>query len=101
MDERSRRPTPLGWLVIGLTLAFVIFVRMRVAPVPLERDEGEYAYAGQLILHGVPPYSLAYNMKFPGVYYAYALILACFGQTSTAIHVGLLLVNVATTLLER
>lgn len=80
-------------------MAFVMFVRLRVAPVPLERDEGEYAYAGQLILNGVPPYSLAFNMKFPGVYYVYALILACFGQTSTAIHVGLLLVNVATMVL--
>ena len=24
---------------------------------PLERDEGEYAYAGQLILQGIPPYN--------------------------------------------
>ena len=65
----------------------------------MERDEGEYAYAGQLILQGIPPYQLAYNMKFPGTYYAYALILAVFGQTPWGIHVGLLLVNAATILL--
>ena len=77
----------------------VALVRLRVAGVPLERDEGEYAYAGQLILQGIPPYQLAYNMKFPGTYYAYSLIMALFGQTPWGIHVGLLLVNAASTIL--
>jgi hypothetical protein len=63
---------------------------------PLERDEGEYAYAGQLILERIPPYKLVYNMKFPGTYAAYALIMSIFGQTIPAIHLGLLLVNAAT-----
>jgi 4-amino-4-deoxy-L-arabinose transferase-like glycosyltransferase len=80
-------------------LAFVAAVRLRVAGVPLERDEGEYGYSGQLILQGIPPYKLVYNMKFPGTYYAFSAILALFGQTPWGIHVGLLLVNAATTLL--
>jgi len=66
---------------------------------PLERDEGEYAYAGQLILQGVPPYQLAYNMKLPGTYVAYAVIMAVFGQTPAGIHVGVLVMNAITTLL--
>ena len=37
---------------------------------PLERDEGEYAYIGQLILRGEIPYVAAHSMKLPGVYYA-------------------------------
>jgi hypothetical protein len=61
--------------------------------------EGEYAYAGQLILQGIPPYSLAYNMKFPGTYYAYAALMAVFGETSWGVHAGLLLINVLTALL--
>jgi len=81
--------------VAGIVLASAA-VRLRVATVPLERDEGEYAYAGQLILQGIPPYQLAYNMKFPGTYYAYSLILALFGHTPWGIHVGLLVVNAAT-----
>jgi hypothetical protein len=80
-------------------LAFLAFIRLRVAGAPLERDEGEYAYAGQLILQGIPPYRLAYNMKFPGTYYAYSVILALFGQTPWGIHIGLLFVNAATVLL--
>ena len=101
------RPGPLpAWvarhgalaLVVAAVL-FVAFVRVRLAGAPLERDEGEYAYAGQLILQGIPPYQLAYNMKFPGAYYAYALIMLVFGQTATGIRVGLMLVNAASALL--
>ena len=66
---------------------------------PLERDEGEYAYAGQLILQDIPPYELAYNMKLPGTYLGYAAILRVFGETPAGIHIGLLLVNGCATLL--
>src|SRR5260221_5052316 len=88
-----------GLLFVLLVLGFVAAVRLRLADVPLERDEGEYAYAGQLILKGIPPYQQAYNMKFPGTYYAYALVMAVFGQTARGIRLGLILVNVATALL--
>ena len=103
MRDRNRaRPkssAPWALLAVFAALVFVAYVRLRLADVPLERDEGEYAYAGQLILQGIPPYGLAYNMKFPGTYYAYAMILALFGQTPWGIHVGLILVNAATILL--
>jgi 4-amino-4-deoxy-L-arabinose transferase-like glycosyltransferase len=102
-SEGGALPAPVARLLtLGAVAAVILlfaFVRVRLADVPLERDEGEYAYAGQLILQGVPPYVQAYNMKFPGTYYAYALIMALFGQTPSGIHLGLLLVNAATTLL--
>ena len=85
----------LAVLVFGLTLA----IRIRLLGIPLERDEGEYAYAGQLMLQGIPPYKLAYNMKFPGVYAAYAGIMSIFGQTIWGIHLGLLVINIATVAL--
>jgi 4-amino-4-deoxy-L-arabinose transferase-like glycosyltransferase len=89
-----------AWIFLAvIVLVLVIAIRMRLLAVPLERDEGEYAYAGQLMLQGIPPYKLAYNMKFPGTYAAYALIMAIFGQTIVGIHLGLLLVNAATILL--
>jgi Dolichyl-phosphate-mannose-protein mannosyltransferase len=86
---------------LALLIIVVLFavIRLRLRNMPLERDEGEYAYAGQLLLQGIPPYSLAYNMKLPGTYAAYALLMAMFGQTPTGVHLGLLLVNAATTLL--
>jgi 4-amino-4-deoxy-L-arabinose transferase-like glycosyltransferase len=83
------------WPALGLLLilALVAAVRIRLLSLPLERDEGEYAYAGQLMLEGVPPYRLAYNMKMPGVYASYALIMAIFGQSIEGIRLGFILVN--------
>jgi hypothetical protein len=83
----------LSLVVLGSVVACVIFLRLQAAPVPLERDEGEYALMGQLILDGIPPYSEAANMKLPGIYYAYSAIMAIFGQTPAGIHIGLMAIN--------
>ena len=88
-----------AWLLVALTVLFVLVVRVRLRDMPLERDEGEYAYAGQLMLHGLAPYKEAYTMKLPGTYAAYALIMALFGQSAAGIHVGLALVNAASIVL--
>lgn len=89
------------WGLVGLLLAMLLFaaIRWRLRDMPLERDEGEYAYAGQLMLQGIPPYQIAYNMKLPGTYAAYAAIMAIGGQTPAAIHLGLMVVNIMTILL--
>jgi hypothetical protein len=78
---------------VALAIVAVALLRVHLIQAPLERDEGEYAYAGQLMLQGIPPYQLACNMKLPGTYAAYALILAAFGQSIAAIHAGLLVAN--------
>ena len=87
------------WALAAIVFTLVVAIRIRLLGIPLERDEGEYAYAGQLILQGIPPYKLAYNMKFPGTYAAYALVMSIFGQTIVGIHIGLLLVNAASSIL--
>src|ERR1022692_380396 len=90
-------PSPLvrvwPWLFVLAVLLFVGFIRVRLLDMPLDRDEGEYAYAGQLILQGIPPYELAYNMKLPGTYYAYAAGMAAFGQTIKGVHLTLIAAN--------
>ncbi len=96
LSPTQRTVSRLAWVVLAMALVFSMFVRARLAAFPLERDEGEYAYAGQLILQGIPPYILAYNMKLPGTYLAYAGLMAVFGQTTVGIHLGLLAVNLAT-----
>jgi hypothetical protein len=82
-----------------LAIAFFAFVRVRLRNMPLERDEGEYAYMGQLMLQGIPPYKLAGNMKLPGTYAAYAAIMAVFGETAAGIRIGLMLVATAAAVL--
>ena len=82
-----------------LVIVFFAVVRLRLRNMPLERDEGEYAYAGQLMLQGIPPYEIACNMKLPGTYAAYAALMAVFGETPSGIRIGLMLVNVAAAFL--
>jgi hypothetical protein len=108
--KRKRRPAPkaaqiptippfLYLVLLVLVIVFFSLIRLRLRDMPLERDEGEYAYAGQLVLQGIAPYRLAYSMKLPGTHAAYALVMAVFGQTPAGIHLGLLLINVATVFL--
>jgi 4-amino-4-deoxy-L-arabinose transferase-like glycosyltransferase len=92
-------PTAVVWAVLLATLVLFGLIRYRLRDMPLERDEGEYAYSGQLLLHGIPPYNLAYNLKLPGIYAAYAIILRVFGETAAGIHCGLIVVNAATLVL--
>ena len=80
-------------VLLLLVVVFVVCIRIRLLTNPLERDEGEFAYGGQLMLQGIPPYKLFYNMKFPGIYAAYALAMRIFGQSPAGIHLGLLVVN--------
>src|SRR6184192_1911404 len=87
------------WIMLVLAIGFSASVRWRLRQMPLERDEGEFAYAGQLMLKGLPPYVGAYNQKFPGVTAAYAVIMSVFGQTASGIHLGVCLVNALTIVL--
>jgi len=84
-----------AWVVLAVVILVTAAVRLRLLDIPLERDEGEYAYVGRLILQGVPPYLHAYNMKLPGIYAAYAAIMAVLGQSAAGIHLGLIAVNLA------
>jgi hypothetical protein len=89
----------VAYMIMGAVVILVCFIRLRLLGVPLERDEGEYAYMGQLLLQGILPYVEAYNMKLPGIYVVYALIMAVFGQTHAGIHLALLFANIATAIL--
>lgn len=86
-------------IALAAIVAGAASLRLRLAGMPLERDEGEYAYLGQLILRGEWPYVAAHNMKLPGIYYAYATILGLLGETDVAIRTGLVFVNAATIVL--
>ncbi|MFQ5441155.1 MAG: ArnT family glycosyltransferase [Thermodesulfobacteriota bacterium] len=88
-----------SWIFLALVIIAVAMIRVHLLDLPLERDEGEYAYAGSLLLKGIPPYIHAYNMKLPGIYAAYAVIIGVFGNTHTGVHAGLIVVNIITVVL--
>ena len=87
------------YILLGGVVLLVASIRWKLAGMPLERDEGEYAYFGHLILNGVAPYSEAYNMKLPGIYYMYALIMGIFGESFKGIHTGLLVMTAGSMIL--
>ncbi len=103
---QTRSPTERAWrthlvplAILALVLLVSLIVRIRLLNAPLERDEGEHAYLGQALLAGYAPWQIAYNLKLPGTDAMYAFFLAVFGQTASAIRLGLLLVNTATIIL--
>ena len=91
------------WTLVALMIVLLVVtaIRIRLLNMPLERDEGEYAYGAQLLLQGDSPYKHAYNvmLKLPGTCAAYALAMAVFGQTTVGIHSAVILINLATALL--
>jgi hypothetical protein len=72
-DATSKSFKPGLWLgVAGLAFLFVL-LRWNNFNAVLIRDEGEYAYAAQLLLHGRLPYEDSFLQKPPMVAYSYAL----------------------------
>src|SRR5437588_1954736 len=60
------------WAGLGICFLFVA-LRWSRYDAPLIRDEGEYAYAAQLLHHGLAPYQHAFLQKPPMIIYTYAL----------------------------
>ena len=88
------------WLIyIMLIVLLTIAVRYRLIDVPLERDEGGFAYCAQLILHGIPPYTVAYDYKPPGLYFLYASSITIFGSGVQAVHLLLLIFSAGTSIM--
>jgi hypothetical protein len=73
----------LAWAVI--LLVFISF-RWTLIRIPLERDEGEYAYIAQQALQGDVPYRDAFDQKPPGVFFIYTIGMFIFGRSAEGIH---------------
>ena len=59
-----------------LIIILAVTTRYQLIDMLPEHGEGEYAYAGQMILQGIPPYKQVYNMQLPGIYAAHAAQVA-------------------------
>lgn len=68
-------------LVLAAILLAVWSARWPFRDVVLVRDEGEYAYIGQRILHGEVPYRDVYNQKTPVAFYTVAAGQALLGPS--------------------
>jgi hypothetical protein len=84
-------------LALLTALAFVA-IRLPYLSIPLERDEGEYAYIAQRMLAGEMPYRDAFDQKPPGIFAAYLLAFAIGDRSAEAIHLFAALWTAATLL---
>lgn len=85
------------WAVVGFLLLLTILLRWQYLDIPLERDESVYYYIGKAALDGGKPYFDFYEMKPPGLFYSYALLVALFGYSGTGAHLALLFVSLSNT----
>jgi hypothetical protein len=87
--RRARRRTAAGRaLAAAAGLAFLC-LRVPYVAMPLERDEGNYAYVAWRLLEGEAPYRDVFDQKPPGVYAVYAALLALGARSETALHLVL------------
>lgn len=99
LQFRWRQERWWHWAFLCCVLLFVAAVRFRLRDMPLERDEGEFAYGGQLLLNGHWPGQGIHTVKLPGTHAAYAVLMSVFGQTCAGVHLGFLVVNCAAVVL--
>jgi hypothetical protein len=98
-SQVKERPVIWAWVLLTLIILGAAIIRYGLVDIPFDRDEGEYAYGAQLLLDGIAPYSQLNTMKLPGIFVVYAMIMRVLGQTHSAVHLGLLLVNSASILM--
>jgi hypothetical protein len=100
--KRFMNPTREEKISYGILLGVILivaYIRSNFFNIPFERDEGAYGYYGKLLLEGKTPYIDFYEQKFPGIFYFYAFMVGIFGDTVKGMHIGFMLLNIATILL--
>jgi hypothetical protein len=84
-------------LLAGSLILIVAAIRAPLFSIPLERDEGEYAYIAWRLTHNELPYRDWVDQKPPAVFYVYRLALSLPFEPVRAIHlVGFLFVAAST-----
>jgi 4-amino-4-deoxy-L-arabinose transferase-like glycosyltransferase len=75
-------------IILGCILAVFLLTRLPYLSLPLERDEGSYAYEGWIWITGKGlPYRDAYEMKPPLLHLIYAVAIGLLGNNLYAIRI--------------
>jgi 4-amino-4-deoxy-L-arabinose transferase-like glycosyltransferase len=86
----SRRAELAGALgLIAVLVGFAVLFWPSL-PVPYERDEGEYAYASDLLARGATPYRDVFVQKPPGIILLYRAVTAALGPAFESVHLAVL-----------
>jgi hypothetical protein len=73
--------------VFSVLYGYAVFVSIGSLAWPLARDQGVYAWVGDVIVNGGVPYADAWEVKGPATHYTYAFAQWLFGRTLWAIRV--------------
>src|SRR5688500_7876810 len=84
---------------LGISALIVLYTRLKLLAIPMERDEAGFAYIGHWLFKDKSLYVDMIDNKLPGLYILYGLFTNMFGYTSTGVHVGLLLANITSGIL--
>jgi 4-amino-4-deoxy-L-arabinose transferase-like glycosyltransferase len=96
--EKIRAWTESNRTVLSLAAVFALalLLRIPIASIPLERDEGEYAYMAERWLQGEVPYKETFDQKPPGIVALYVVFIVCLGKSPAAIHWGMQIYTLGT-----
>lgn len=92
MEKHQKENIDFTFCITLATILLTAKVRISLLAIPLERDEGGFAYIGRH-LFSERLYTDLHDNKLPGLYGLYALFIRSFGYTPEGIHTGLLLCN--------
>src|SRR5436853_282751 len=83
-------------ILLGVSvLLIVVAVRAPLLPIPLERDEGEYAYIAWRLGHNELPYRDWVDQKPPAIFWVYRAALTLPVDPIRAVHFAALLFSAA------
>jgi hypothetical protein len=80
--------------LLGISALCFLITRFKLLAIPLERDEGSFAYIGHWLFRGKELYTDMLDSKLPGLYTYYAFFTSLFGYNATGVHVGLFVANI-------
>lgn len=83
------------FILLALSVLLCFIARIQLLAIPLERDEGSFAYISHWLWRGRSLYTDMLDSKLPGLYAYYGLFTTLFGYNKVGIHIGLLCANIA------
>lgn len=90
-----------GWIFLALSCAVLsvyLALRWNLVDIPLNRDEGGFAYLGKMIAQGGTLYRDGCDLKPPGIFFLYAALSYLVPLSARGLHLALQAYNLATLL---
>ena len=84
--------------LLGASALCFLITRFKLLAIPLERDEGSFAYIGHWLWRGKELYVDMLDSKLPGLYTYYGLFTTLFGYNAGGVHTGLLVANIVSAI---